>query len=117
MTTRQAGKRGEAIAAAALRRAGYTILDRNWRCAVGELDLVARHRGDIVFVEVRARRDGTETALESIGPRKSAKLARLAQVYLAAHGLDDAAHRIDVVAVDLASPTPSVEIIENAVGW
>jgi len=117
MTRRQAGKRGEAIADAALRRAGYTILDKNWRCAAGELDVVARHRDDIVFVEVRARRDGTDAALESIAGRKQAKLAELAQAYLSAHGLDGAPFRIDVAAVDLAANPPSVEIIEDAVGW
>jgi putative endonuclease len=117
MTRRQTGKRGETIAATALQRAGYTILDRNWRCAMGELDLIARHRGDIVFVEVRARQDGADVALESISRRKSAKLAVLAQAYLDAHGIEDAAYRIDVVAINLAEPSPTVEIIENAVGW
>jgi putative endonuclease len=117
MTRRQTGKRGELIAAAALRRAGYTILDRNWRCPAGELDLVARHRGEIVFVEVRSRADGPDAALESIAGRKQAKLIALAEAYLAAHGFDDAPFRIDVVAVSLAARAPTVEIIENAVGW
>ncbi len=117
MTRRGKGKHGETIAAAALRRAGYTILEQNWRCASGELDLVARHGGDIVFVEVRARRDGADAALESIAGRKQARLAELAQAYLAAHGLDGAPFRIDVAAVDLSASPPMVEIIEDAVGW
>lgn len=117
MPTQQRGRRGEAIAAAALERAGYTITDRNWRCVLGELDLVARHRDEIVFVEVRARYDGIDTALESIGPRKQRQLARLAEAYLAAHQLVNTPYRIDVVAVDLAAREPTVEIVENAVGW
>jgi putative endonuclease len=111
------GKRAEIIAAAALEKAGYTILERNWRCAIGEIDLVARHRGEIVIVEVRARADGTDTALESILPHKRDRLIKLADAYLNAHDLTDEAFRIDVVAVGLASPSPTVEIVENAVGW
>ena len=117
MTTRSKGKRGEDVAAAALVRNGYEILARNWRCTEGELDLVAKHRGEVVFVEVRARADGTGAALESISPRKSARLQNLAQAYLAEHGLDDAAYRIDVVAVHLMRDTVSIEIVENAIGW
>ena len=119
---RQTGQRAEAIAAAALEQAGYTILDRNWRCVGGEIDLVAQHRGEIVIVEVRARaggRDGEaiDTALESIGKAKRARLIRLAYAYLEQHHLDDVAFRIDVVAIGLSSSPPTVEIIENAVGW
>ena len=117
MTTSQRGKRGEAIAAAALTEAGYEILDRNWRCATGELDLVARHHDEIVFVEVRSRTDGTGAALESITPRKAAKLTALAYEYLAEHEMEDAAFRIDIAAVSFAAGKASVEIVENAVGW
>ncbi|MEP7284130.1 MAG: YraN family protein [Chloroflexota bacterium] len=117
MTTarRRKGSRGEAIAAAALEQSGYIILERNWRCADGELDIVAKHRGEIVFVEVRARMDGMDTALESITPRKAAKLMLLADLYLAAHPIDNMPVRIDVVAVHLGSG--ATDIIENAVGW
>jgi putative endonuclease len=111
------GRRAESLAAAALEKAGYTILERNWRCAIGEIDLVARQRGEIVIVEVRARADGTDTALESILPDKRDRLLRLADAYLDAHDLTDESVRIDVVAVGLSSPSPTVEIIENAIGW
>ncbi len=114
---RKTGQRAESLAAAALEKAGYTILERNWRCAIGEIDLVARHRGEIVIVEVRARADGTDTALESIVPGKRDRLIKLADAYLDAHDLTDESVRIDVVAVGLSSPSPTVEIIENAIGW
>ena len=52
MTTRSKGNRGEALAASALEKAGYVIRERNWRCNAGEIDLIASHRGDIVFVEL-----------------------------------------------------------------
>jgi putative endonuclease len=111
------GQRAESLAAAALEKAGYTILERNWRCAIGEIDLVARHRGEIVIVEVRARAVGTDAALESILPDKRDRLIKLADAYLDVHGLTDEAFRIDVVAVGLDSPSPTVEIVENAIGW
>jgi putative endonuclease len=111
------GQRAESLAAAAPEKAGYTILERNWRCAIGEIDLVARHRGEIVIVEVRARAVGTDAALESILPDKRDRLIKLADAYLDAHDLTDESCRIDVVAVGLDSPSPTVEIVENAVGW
>ena len=118
MTTRRKGKRGEALAASALEKAGYVIRERNWRCKMGEIDLVALHRGEIVFIEVRARADGMDAALESIGARKQAKLMRLAEIYLEMHDLDDAAFRIDVVAVNLGpGGATETQIIEDAVGW
>jgi putative endonuclease len=117
MTRKQTGKHAETMAALALKGAGYVILDRNWRCGIGEIDLVAQHRDDIVFVEVRSSADGTDAALESITGRKSAKLHKLAHYYLATHALEGSAFRIDVVAVDLGANPPKIEIIENAVGW
>ncbi|HLY27171.1 MAG TPA: YraN family protein [Aggregatilineales bacterium] len=119
MGTQSKGKRGEAAAVAALLKAGYEIIARNWRCAIGEIDLIAKHRQDIVFVEVRSRSDSLDAALESINTRKRNRLMQLAQFYLDQHGLEDSPFRIDAVAVafEPGSRTPKVEIIEDAVGW
>lgn len=119
---RDLGQRGEAFVAAHLARTGYTILDRNWRlAALGELDIVARQGDEIVFVEVRTRRGPLQTAieqaLESAGPRKRARLARLAEAYLAANNLDDQAWRVDVAAVGCESGTFALEIIRYALDW
>jgi putative endonuclease len=112
---RAKGKQGETRAIAALQKAGYEIIERNWQCVLGEIDIVARHNDEIVFVEVRARVDGIDSALESVTRRKRANLARLASAYLNDHNLADAPHRIDVVAVEPRSG--AVEIVEDAVGW
>src|SRR5258707_647805 len=93
------------------------ILDRNWRCTTGDLDLIARDHNDIVFVEVRTRTAGTGVALESITARKAEKLTALAYQYLAEHDLEDSAFRIDIAAVSFNAGKAFVEIIENAVGW
>ncbi len=116
------GQQGEAFVASTLTRAGYTVLDRNWRLTgVGELDIVARQGDEIVFVEVRTRRGPVSTAialaLESIGPRKQARLAQLAEAYLAAHDLNDMAWRVDVAAVGCTSGTFALEIIQHALNW
>jgi len=108
---RRLGHFGEAVAEAFLRRQGYEIVERNWRCRQGELDLVGRQGGDWVFIEVRCRRspgtDGSQTAPtcgsaeESVTPAKQRRLLRLAEAYLQAHGLEDVSWRIDVVAVEV----------------
>jgi putative endonuclease len=116
---RTIGSAGEALALKHLRTAGYDILTTGWRSFVGEIDIVARHNGELVFVEVRARYDAERgAALESIGKRKQNQMVRTARAYLADHHLEDAAWRIDVVAITFERGKPAhVEIVENAVGW
>jgi putative endonuclease len=115
LTSRARGQIGEALAAAALTQRGYTILARNWRCEAGELDIIARHADTLVFVEVRSTWDNPELALESVDARKLVRVASLADRYLAEHGLEDAAHRIDVVAVNRR--TGAVEVLQDASDW
>jgi len=63
------GDYGERLAAAELERRGLEVLDRNWRCREGEIDIVARHRGSLVVCEVKTRRgDRYGSALEAITP-------------------------------------------------
>jgi putative endonuclease len=115
---RALGSRGETLAAQRLSSLGYTIRDRNWRCAVGELDIVAEKDDVLIFVEVRTRRgDRFGTPEESITPAKRAKLIEVAQTYLDEHSESDRNWRIDVVAVDIGprGEVSRIEIIENAI--
>jgi len=95
------GRHGEDLAARHLATQGYEILERNWRCAAGELDMVARDGTCLAFVEVRTRR-GQELGSpeESITPAKQARLVTLAESYLQAHEWPGP-WRIDVVAVEM----------------
>ena len=94
------GRRGEAIAARHLVRSGLTIVERNWRCPQGEIDLVARDRDELVFVEVKTRSSvAYGHPLEAITPRKLARLRRLAGAWCLAHPDERASIRIDAVAV------------------
>ena len=96
------GAWGEKVAALHLEGKGYEIVARNWRCARGEIDLVARAGGVLAFVEVKTRR-GREmgTPEEGVNWHKSRRLLELAQHYLFEHELDDVEWRIDLVAVEL----------------
>jgi putative endonuclease len=115
---RRLGQRGEAYAAQRLTALGYTIRERNWRCPVGEIDLVAEQHNVLVFVEVRTRRgDRLGTPEESITPAKRAHLIAAAQTYLDEHDQLDREWRIDVVAIEI-DPHNEVlrcDVIENAV--
>jgi putative endonuclease len=119
MTARMGlGRRGEALAAEKLTALGYRLLARNYRCAAGEIDLVARHGETWVFVEVRARRGAAfGTPEESITARKQQRLIAAAQHYLQEQRLTEVSWRIDVVAVELSAKGKllRVEVIENAV--
>ena len=97
------GDFGEQIAAAYLARQGYALVARQWRCAAGEIDLLMRDHGTLVFVEVRTRRgDRAGSAEESVSRGKQARLSALAYTYLDQASVPlDSPWRIDVVAVDV----------------
>jgi len=99
------GKQGEQLAAEHLQRAGMRILDRNWRCAEGEIDIVAAERRTLVVCEVKAR-SGVRygTPLEAINYKKRSRLRRLAVRWLVAHGILFDEIRIDVVGVLKSGP-------------
>jgi len=109
------GKLGEDIAAGHLTGAGYEILERNFRCPLGEIDIVARDRETLVFVEVRSRRtDSYGSPLESVGFAKQKKLSLVAAYYLNRHDLHLMKARFDVVAVKLRPSRPEVELVRDA---
>ena len=96
------GARGEAVAAAFLQARGYELVDRNYRCRYGEVDLILKHGQTIVFCEVKLRRSGQfGTPEEAITKRKLARVALTAQTYLVDHDCVDVDWRIDVVAIEL----------------
>lgn len=94
------GQKGEEIIAAYLRRDGTKIIERNFRCRYGEVDIVAERDKEYIFIEVRTRRSlQFGTPEESITNRKLSKLARTAEFYLHKIGKPEAAFRIDVAAL------------------
>ena len=100
MNRAETGRAAEDAAAALLQAKGLAVVERNYRVKVGEIDLIARDRDEIVFVEVRARAaSGFGGAAASVGGLKRRKLVRAASVWLQARGWTGPC-RFDVVAVD-----------------
>jgi len=116
---RSLGDFGERVAAAHLEARGYAIVDRKFRVAEAELDLVARDRDQLVFVEVRTRRGGERgMAALSVSATKAAKVLQAAAWYIERHPeVADLPARIDVITVELArnGRLLSVEHIEDAI--
>ncbi len=101
------GRRGEDIAARFLAESGHQILERNWRCARGEIDIVARREHWLIFVEVKTRSSlQFGHPLESITLSKLARLRRLAMAWCQAHPSVSGAMRIDAVAVVMPAHEP-----------
>ncbi|WP_084040401.1 YraN family protein [Demequina sp. NBRC 110053] len=99
---RQVGRHGEDVVARRLAELGWEVLDRNWRCARGELDIVARDGGCAVAVEVKTRRTGAcGSGLEAVTPAKVARLRRLLAAWLDTRDERFEEVRIDAVAVTL----------------
>ena len=95
-----AGASAEAEATRLLRAHGYQIVERNFRCRAGELDLIARDRGVLVFVEVRSRADADHGhAAEMVHAHKQRQVARVAEHYLAMRDPEYDEVRFDVVAI------------------
>lgn len=109
------GRQGEIEAAAFLERNGYRVLERNYRCRYGEIDIVAKEGGTLVFVEVKKRgsdRFGPPT--ESVDGRKQRKLLLAAQSYVESNRLVDLDLRFDVVGIESDCGKLSFELVRNA---
>lgn len=105
------GRRGELVAAKWLEARGYVLIDRNWRCGLGEVDLILRTGRTIVFAEVKTRSSLIfGHPFEAITPAKAARLRRLVGQWCRANGPVPWSLRIDVVGVcDAWSAEPLVE--------
>jgi len=108
-TTLQLGSLGEHIAATYLTDVGLRVLDRNWRCREGELDIVARDGDALVFCEVKTRRGtGFGYPVEAVTAAKQRKVRTLAQRWLAAHDEHAPDLRFDVVGVLVRGDLPAL---------
>jgi putative endonuclease len=112
---RSAGQRGEDSAARYLARRGYRIVQRNFRTAGGEIDLIAYDGRTLVFIEVKARADdamGTPAA--AVDERKQERIRRAAEWYCARYRMQDRAVRFDVVAISGAGRSRRTELLKDA---
>ncbi len=99
------GERGEDAAAAYMERAGFEVVERNWRCPAGEIDIVALDGETLVLCEVKTRKTISKgTPEEAITPTKQRKYRKLAAAYLQSAGLQDVQVRFDVVTILVIAP-------------
>lgn len=111
----EAGRAGEQAAERHLVRAGFVVLARNYRCPLGEIDLIALDRRTLVFVEVKARRGAAAgSPVEAVSARQRRRIVRAAQHFLARHGLGERRVRFDVVGVWSREAPPRCEHVRAA---
>jgi putative endonuclease len=119
MDRKETGARGEQLAKEHLKKKGYRIIETNYRCRLGEIDMIARHKDCLVFIEVRTKANlNFGSPEESISTAKKAKMRVTAQYYLQSQPKYPKSWRIDFVAVELdgKGTAKRIEIYESAVG-
>lgn len=109
------GKESESLAVKHLKKNGYKILEQNYRNKIGEIDIIAKEKETLVFVEVKAKRsDFYGTPKWAVTPKKQRKISMVALYYLKATKQTHVKARFDVVALSSAPDDSRVEVIKNA---
>ena len=113
MSGRELGAWGEEQAAVYLRRKGYTVVERNYVCRFGEIDLIARRRGVITFVEVKLRKNAAfAAAREFVTYAKQQRIRKSASLWLSLHGCE-LQPRFDVIEIYAPAGTDSRRLTVN----
>ena len=115
MDKKELGKKGEELALRFLKKNGYRIIGRNYVCKMGEMDIIAREKDTLAFVEVKTR---TSTDFGppqlAVNSSKQRQLSKVALNYLKEKKLEDVKARFDVVAILLGSKGEEIELIRDA---
>ena len=114
MNRRETGILGEKLARDNLEKRGYQVLETNYRCPHGEIDIVATHRHHLVFVEVRTKRSREYgSPEESVSRTKQKRIARIARYYLKQKRITKTPCSFDVISILIKDTKPQVDILEN----
>jgi putative endonuclease len=109
------GERSENLAVWYLKKNGYKIIEQNYRNRMGEIDIIAKEKKTIVFVEVKSRRSIRYGSPKwAVTPKKQRKISMVALYYLKATKQSGAKARFDVVAITSNRDEPQIEIVKNA---
>ena len=112
---KELGKKGEEMALRFLKKNGYRIFVRNYVCKMGEIDIIAKEKDTLVFIEVKTR---TSTVFGppqlAVNSAKQMQLSKVALYFLKEKGLEDVKARFDVVAILLGPKGPEIELIRDA---
>lgn len=110
------GLKGEEAAKRYLRKKGYKILETNFQCRFGELDIIAEKKGELIFCEVKTRSAGmVALPQESVDYFKQQKMIKTAQIWLQAKNKVECPMRFDVIAISVADDKMTLEHIKNAI--
>ena len=111
----QFGKKSENLAVWYLKKIGYKIIEQNYRTPLGEIDIIAKEKKTIIFVEVKARQSIRYGSPKwAVTPKKQRKISMVALQYLKSIRQTDAKARFDVVAITSNRDEPLIEIVKNA---
>jgi putative endonuclease len=111
----QLGELGEKLALKRIKRLGYKLVAKNYRCPLGEIDLIAKDGDCLVFIEIKTRRNSsTGNAKEALQQRKRRQISRVALYYMKANGCCDIEARFDVIAVNIRGGKEEIELIQDA---
>jgi putative endonuclease len=109
------GRLGEKLALKKVKRLGYKKIVRNYRCPLGEVDLIARDGDTLVFIEIKTRKGRSiDYAKEAVNDRKKRQLSKTALAYMKSNDCCDTKARFDVVAINLTDGKPQIEVLQNA---
>ena len=115
MDKKELGKKGEELALRFLKKRGYRIIEKNYVCKMGEMDIIAREKDTLAFIEVKTR---TTTEFGppqlAVNSSKQRQLSKVALTYLKAKQLEDVKARFDVVAILLDQKGEEIELIKDA---
>ena len=109
------GKAGEDLALKKVESLGYKCIARNYRCSLGELDLIARDGETLVFIEIKTRKGRSlDYAKEAVHARKQRQMSKVALAYMKRTECEDAKARFDVVVIHQRGLDKEIEVIRNA---
>lgn len=109
------GEKSESIAVNYLKKQGYKIIEQNYRTKLGEIDIIAKEKGTITFIEVKSRKSKNfGNPKWAVTPKKQRKISMVALQYLKTTMQSNAKARFDVVSIISSPDNPSIEIVKNA---
>jgi len=115
MQKKELGKKGEEVAIRFLKKNGYRVIGRNYVCKMGEMDIIAKEKDTLVFIEVKTRTSTTFGLPQlAVNPKKQLQISKVALNFLKEKKLEDAKARFDVVAILMGVRGEEIELIKDA---
>lgn len=115
MEKKELGKKGEELALRFLKKRGYRIIEKNYVCKMGEMDIIAKEKDTLAFIEVKTRTSTTFGPPQlAVNPTKQMQLSKVALYFLKEKGIEEMKARFDVVAILLGPKGEEIELIRDA---